>query len=166
MIHPEQLHDALTLLPEDLLISADVLRRKKRIVWKPVAALAACMAMVIGLWFLFPGAVSSENNGSAERGDGIVNDSSLSGIKDEADPESETSYEFITATVTKIEASYLEVSTDTFSTITIKLEQLKTYPKLAVGQRIQIYCEDLSDLSEPLTPYKISIAESKKEENQ
>ena len=165
MIHAEQLHDALTLLPDDLLIPVDLLRRRKRIRWKPVAALVACMALVIGLWFLYPGGISSENNTSVDRGDGMTGNS-LSGIKDQAGPESETSYEFITATVTKIEASYLEVSTDTFSTITIKLEQLKTYPKLAVGQRIQIYCEDLSDLSEPLTPYKISIAESKKEENQ
>ena len=164
MIHAEQLHDALTLLPEDLLISADVLRRKKRIVWKPVAALAACMAMVIGLWFLFPGAVSSENNGSAERGDGIVNGSSLSGIKDQANPEPETSCEFITATVTKIEASYLEISTDTFSTITVKLEQLKTVPELMIGQRIQIYCEDFSDLSQPIVPYQISIVENEKED--
>ncbi len=164
MIHPEQLHDALTLLPEDLLISADVLRRKKRIVWRPIAALAACMAMVIGLWFLFPGAVSSENNSSAERGDGIVNDSSLSGIKDQADPESETSCEFITATVTKIEASYLEVSTDASQTVIVKLERLKTVPELMIGQRIQIYCEDLSDLSQPIVPYQISIVENEKED--
>lgn len=164
MIRAEQLHDALTLLPEDLLTPVDALRRKKRIVWKPVAALAACMALVVGLWFLVPGAVSSENNGSAERGDGIVNDSSLSGIKDQGDPEAGSSCEFLTATVINIQPSCLEVSTDASQTVTVRLEQLETLPELVIGQSIKIYCEELSDLSQPIVPYKICIVENEKED--
>lgn len=67
MINTEQLHDALTLLPDDLLEPVDALRQKKRFPWKSLAALAACLCLVVGLWFFFPGAVSMDSaNGSAE----------------------------------------------------------------------------------------------------
>ena len=54
-MNPEQLHDAISLLSDDLLVPVDKLRQKKRIPWKSVAALAACACLVVGLWTLFPG---------------------------------------------------------------------------------------------------------------
>ena len=51
----ENLVDALGLLPEELLEEADLLRQKKRFPWKPVTALAACLCLVAGLWFMNPG---------------------------------------------------------------------------------------------------------------
>ena len=45
----EQFHDALTLLPEDLIARADKMRSRKRtrIPWKSCAAIAACFAVLL-----------------------------------------------------------------------------------------------------------------------
>ena len=45
----EQFHDALTLLPEDLVARADRIRSRKRtrIPWKSCAAIAACFAVLL-----------------------------------------------------------------------------------------------------------------------
>ena len=51
----EQLHDALTLLPADLIAETDKIRcaKPKILRWKPLAALAACFVLVLGSgWFL------------------------------------------------------------------------------------------------------------------
>ena len=47
----EQFHDALTLLPEDLVARADKIRSRKRtrIPWKSCAAIAACFAVLLAL---------------------------------------------------------------------------------------------------------------------
>ena len=51
----EQLHDAIGLLPGDLLAETDRLRQaprpKKTVLWKPVLAMAACLALVLTGWF-------------------------------------------------------------------------------------------------------------------
>lgn len=51
----EQLHDAIGLLPGDLLAETDRLRQAprppKRVLWKPVLAMAACLALVLTGWF-------------------------------------------------------------------------------------------------------------------
>ncbi len=46
----EQLHDALTLLPTDLIAEADKARcpKAKTLRWKPLAALAACFVLILG----------------------------------------------------------------------------------------------------------------------
>lgn len=45
----EQFHDALTLLPEDLVAQADIIRCRRRtgIPWKQYAAIAACFAVLL-----------------------------------------------------------------------------------------------------------------------
>lgn len=47
----EQLHDALTLLPADLVAQADKKRsrRPRGILWKRYAAMAACLAVILSL---------------------------------------------------------------------------------------------------------------------
>ena len=48
---PEQLHDALGMLPADLIAETDQLRRRpvrKVIRWKNLAAMAACFLLVLG----------------------------------------------------------------------------------------------------------------------
>ena len=48
---PEQLHDALGMLPGDLVAETDKLRRapkKTVIAWRPLAAMAACFLLVLG----------------------------------------------------------------------------------------------------------------------
>lgn len=51
----EQLHDAIGLLPGDLLAETDKARMsprpKKTVLWKPVLAMAACLALVLTGWF-------------------------------------------------------------------------------------------------------------------
>ena len=51
----EQLHDAIGLLPGDLLAETDRLRQaprpQKSVLWKPVLAMAACLALVLTGWF-------------------------------------------------------------------------------------------------------------------
>ena len=54
MIDAERLQDAITLLPEELLASVDALRKRKRTFWKPVAAVAASLLLVVGLYQLQP----------------------------------------------------------------------------------------------------------------
>lgn len=59
-MNAEQFHDALTLLSPDLVAEADESRRhtKSRLHWKPLAALAACFLLVLGmgrLRMMFPG---------------------------------------------------------------------------------------------------------------
>ncbi len=51
----ETLHDALTLLPADLVAAADKRRSRKPkvIYWQRWAAMAACLAMILGCGFLF-----------------------------------------------------------------------------------------------------------------
>lgn len=50
-MNAEQFHDALTLLSPDLVAEADELRQRPKVPvrWKPLAALAACFLLVLGL---------------------------------------------------------------------------------------------------------------------
>lgn len=66
----EQLHDALSLLPSDLIAAADKLRtapRKAVIYWRKYAAIAACAVLVLGCGLLFMDkAFPSTGGGSKE----------------------------------------------------------------------------------------------------
>lgn len=51
----EQLHDAIGLLPGDLLAETDKARMnprpRKRVLWKPILVMAACLALILTGWF-------------------------------------------------------------------------------------------------------------------
>ena len=56
-MNPENIHDALNLLPDDLIAEADALRQKQRktIPWKQLIPMAACFALVLGaLYVMLP----------------------------------------------------------------------------------------------------------------
>lgn len=58
-MNAEQFHDALTLLPGDLITAADKCRtapQKRTIPWQRYAAMAACLALILygGFWLLSP----------------------------------------------------------------------------------------------------------------
>lgn len=167
MINAQQIHDALTLLPEDLLTPVDALRRRKRFIWKPMAALAACMALVVGLWFLFPGAMSADNAGAApENGSG---DGSVGAITDQITQESASGTGVLSATVAEVAEDYITVLpgntlADVSGPLTVLLEELEDVPTLEKGQSVTLYCKDLSDLSKPLVPYRIEVTEDEKED--
>lgn len=57
----EKLLDAMALLPDEMLEETDRLRQKKRIPWKGIAALAACLCLVAGIWLIQPGSKATEN---------------------------------------------------------------------------------------------------------
>lgn len=53
-MNPENIHDALNLLPDDLIAEADALRQKPRktIPWKQLIPMAACFALVLGALYV------------------------------------------------------------------------------------------------------------------
>lgn len=63
---PEYLLDALEYLPESYLAEAEKLQKQKKRIWPTVAALAACLCLVLGLWQLPNGRKASDNATSME----------------------------------------------------------------------------------------------------
>ena len=153
-MNAEQLHDAISLLPEDLLEPVDRLRQKKPVPWRSVTALAACACLVVGLWSLFPGDQKATDNCGApmEPGDGY------SCLTDSIVEESVTEMHLL--------ATVLEVAQDRITvllieknqSVTVKLDKLETIPPLENGQKIKLYCEEFPDNGQPLIPYRIEIA--------
>lgn len=79
---PQLLLDALEYLPESYLAEAEALQKKKKRIWPTVAALAACLCLVFGLWQLPGGRKASDNAASMEAEsfleDGLTGNSSTS----------------------------------------------------------------------------------------
>lgn len=76
-MNQEQLHDALTELPEELIASTAQARTKKKVVWGPWVALAACacLAVVLGVQILpmfWAGNAGEENAGGFDSPDSIA----------------------------------------------------------------------------------------------
>ena len=66
-MNQHQLHDALTELPEELIASTAQIRMKKRVIWAPWVALAACACLVLVLGAqLVPG--MRQDNAAPESG--------------------------------------------------------------------------------------------------
>lgn len=159
-MNAEHLHDAISLLPEDLLEPVDKLRQRKPIPWKSVAALAACACLIVGLWSLLPsagGTKSTDNGAIIEPGDGF------GGIFDGVVEES-TTCAYLSATVLEVTKSHITVLpgdelTEAAGPVTVKLDKLETIPPLEKGQKIKIYCIEFPDNGQPLTPYRIEIIE-------
>lgn len=157
-MNAEHLHDAISLLPDDLLEPVDQLRQKKHISWKSVATLAACACLVVGLWSLFPGGMKSADNATGmvpEDGFGILNDS----ITQESAGSS-----FLSAIIVEVAQDHITVlpgqlATDIAEPITVQLDELETVPELVKGQRIKLYCKEFPDDTQTLVPYRIEIIE-------
>ncbi len=160
-MNAEHLHDAISLLPEDLLEPVDKLRQRKPIPWKSVAALAACACLIVGLWSLLPsagGTKGTDNGAIIEPGDGFGS------IFDGAVQEESTTCAYLTATVLEVTKSHITVQpdgelTDTAKPVTVKLDKLETIPTLEKGQKIKLYCIEFPDNGQPLTPYRIEITQ-------
>lgn len=155
---PERLHDAISLLPEDLLTPVDALRQKKRLRWQPIAALAACMCLAAGLWLLPIGAANEKGNGGITGSAGGRGDGFMESVTDQIIEESTSTYT-ITATVTEVAEEYLIAQPEGAEPITVQLNTLEQCPTLSPGQRIRIFCKDVPDMTDPLTPYQIEIIE-------
>ena len=149
---PDRLHDAITLLPEELLTPVDALRQKKRFHWQPLAALAACLCLAVGLWLLPISAANEKSNGSIldpeeGRGDGYAGS-----ITDQVVEES-TSGTFLIATVTEVTEDYLIVQGKDAEPMQIQRDAIEECPAISPGQTIRIFYRDAT----PPVPYRIEI---------
>ena len=165
---PEQLHDAITLLPEDLLTPVDQLRQKKHFPWRSLATTAACLCLVVGLSFLFPSADNMMNSGNSGWGN-----------PEQAEPmeDGEHSYsqseEGALVEVLSVEENSLRVfskpSVDMgegdfciqLTTLTLSFENLEEIPDVLPGQTLLIYYEPEQFDEETMTvkPYKMELIE-------
>lgn len=117
---PEHIHDALTLLPADLIAETDEKRNRKPkvIVWKRYVAMAACFALVLcSSWFclqLFSPKGSSLESAPAEAAVMQSNENSAAYDSAAAESEEETLCNLPTAPARK-ESTAEDLQTDTTS---------------------------------------------------
>ena len=152
MINREHLLDALSLLPDELLIPVDKLRQKKHISWKPLVSLAACLCLMAGLWFLAPGDLLDKGlNGNG--GGNMAPDSSQ--VSPEAAP-----YQ-LTFSVTAVFDDHIQGRQDPNSqAVEIYFDNLTNVPSLSVGQEIIVFCSHEPEDNEPLHPIRIELKEN------
>ena len=152
-MNAEHLHDAISLLPEEMLLDVDQLRQKKRTSWKPVVALAACLCLVAGLWVLQNSGASAENGSAAmERFPTI----SAAGDNEHSAESGQTTP--MPAVIAEVFADRILVFPGKIPSqlgrepVTVMLTELETVPELSVNQRILIYYEEVTD---PLVAVRI-----------
>lgn len=160
MITGENIQDALSLLPEELIAPVDALRRKKRIPWKPLTALAACLCLCVGLWYFSPGGITAENAaGSIE--DGLLDKGSE---PDSGQSAEVTVYEIAQDCITVIpkpaECFGTDITCIQVAAVRVTFENLDIVPAFSVGQRIRIYYHtEYSENDRTISPYRIEIIE-------
>lgn len=152
----QKLMDAMNYLPEELLERTDALRQKKRLRWKPVAAVAACLCLVAGLWLLNPGLKAA--NGAASSDEAYFDeDAGMGAINQESG-----STAGIVVRVYEVHEDYILVQyvyANGFCDgipIQVSLEELEQIPQFSVGQKICIYTNQ-QDITHEIIPYKIVI---------
>lgn len=166
---PEHLHDAITLLPEDLLTQTDRLRQKKRTPWKSIAAVAACLCLLLGLPYLFPGEIVSMDaaNGAGnpeyapemEKSEGSTHYSSTTeGALVEILSVEEDSLQVFSEPTKEVAGENFCIQ---LSTLTLTFENLAQIPEVKPGQTLRIYYnpEQFEEDSMTVKPYKIEIIE-------
>lgn len=161
MINSQHIHDALNLLPDDLIAPVEALRKKKHAPWKSLAALAACLCLCVGLWHLLPGvALKSGAGSSPENGSGITGDMEFSSSTANASPRTMEVYEVSDDHITTIPVPKIELSDDICVQIaitTVTFENLNTVPELKPGQHIRIYYDEADSDGTTIRPYRIEI---------
>lgn len=156
----DEFHDAMTLLPEELLEPVDALRQKKRFPWRSVLATAACLCLVVGLALGYarlvaPASMEADENMAPPQQENV------SQSKAEAPSLVE---------VVQVEADHIFVvnansnnsdSCALRAPIKITFEKIPTRPTFEVGQKLLIYWDstDYDSTEHMITPYRIEIAE-------
>ena len=157
----ESLQDAITLLPEELLIPVDRLRQKKRFPWKSLIAAAACFCLLVGLQFVLPDnrVAMDSANGGIELGEPAKEN------QHSASSESSSPAKFLTATVLNISEdrilctlSDVDVFADKLQ-VTVSFENWKQIPALNPDDAIRIYYdpEHYDAANGIIKPYRIEI---------
>lgn len=152
---PQQLHDALNFLSDDLLEQTDALRQRKRFSWKPLAALAACACLVAGLYLFAPSMASKDSAECAEDKGSSYHSESAFGT-------------YFTGEILTVQTDKIEVqTTDTRQIVTVSLSALTDIPALVPGQHVRIYSQNeeaaAGSSSTELIPYKIEIIDNKED---
>lgn len=153
-MNAENLQDAISLLPEEMVADVDRLRRKKPNPWKGVIAAAACICLLTGLWTLQNGGIKAESGNSAP--DRYYSD----GAGMESAESNSQIAPMMIATIVKVEEDRIYVYPHSdppafYSQPTsVLLTELEDIPKLTENQRIRIY---FLEKTNPLIPYKIEI---------
>ena len=153
-MNAENLQDAISLLPEEMVADVDRLRRKKPNPWKGVIAAAACICLLTGLWVLQNGGIKAESGSAApdryyDGGAGMESAESNS----QAAP-------MMIATVVEVQEDRIVVLPDNkiltviAQPITVMLTDLEDIPNLTANQCIRIYYKENTN---PLIPYKIEV---------
>ena len=155
MINAERLQDAITLLPEELLASVDALRKRKRTFWKPVAAVAASLLLVVGLYQLQP-AKKSADNGSflQDAADGEY----VEGFAGNSKEHSTTTAAYsLSAKITEITEEYLVVTMPAGESAKVYLEKARGHTDFSPGMEILLFFEKEPEDHKQLYPDSISI---------
>ena len=159
MIDSQNIHDALNLLPDDLIAPVEALRKKKPFPWKALTALVACLCLCVGLWHFLPNiAVDNLAGSMLENGSGLTGDMEFS----TSSPHIHTFevYEVGQDHITAVPVPKIELSDDIcvqISVTTVTFENLETSPELNPGQHIRIYYEDNGGDGTTVSPYRIEI---------
>lgn len=167
-MNAESLHDAITLLPEELLIPVDRLRQKKRVPWKSLIAVAACFCILLGLRFVLPGDLVAMDsaNGGIELGEPAEENQYSASMS-----ESPSLDRSISATVVSIQEKEPQIvcvlsgglaaggSSAEQPQITVSFENLEQIPKLKQEDTIRIYYKpEQYDVNKGIVrPYRIEI---------
>ena len=152
-MNAENLQDAISLLPEEMVADVDRLRRKKPNPWKGVIAAAACICLLTGLWTLQNGGIKAESGSAAP--DRYYND----GAGMESAESNSQIAPMMVATVVEVQEDRIivlpgETVTSIAQPMTVMLTQLEDIPQLIKNQRIRIYYKESTN---PLIPYKIEV---------
>ena len=160
MIDAERLQDAITLLPEELLLPVDALRKQKRTFWKPIAAVAASFLLVAGLYQLQPAKKASSNGAfleedsaenvlTADRGDGYAGNSK---------EHSTSLYAYsLTAEVTEITEEHLAVTLSDGQSVKVYLGKIREHVDFSPGMEIILFFTQKPENLTQLYPESISI---------
>lgn len=152
-MNAEQLQDAISLLPEEMVADVDRLRREKPNPWKGVIAAAACICLLTGLWVLQNGGIKAESGSAAP--DRYYSD----GAGMESAESNSQIAPMMIATVVEVQEDRIiilpgETLTSIAQPMTVMLTELEEIPKLTKNQRIRIYYKEKTN---PLIPYKIEV---------
>ncbi len=155
MIDAERLQDAITMLPEELLAPVDALRQQKRALWRPLAAVAASLLLVVGLYHLQPGQKTAENGAFLEdaaegaqvedyRGNSAEHSTNLAAYS-------------LTATVKIIEKDHLVVTLANGETAKVFVDNLEEPKELTPGAEITLCFDQKPEDLKQLYPNNIIV---------
>ena len=157
MINAERLQDAIGLLPEELLSPVDALRQRKKVYWKPIAAVAASLLLVVGLWQLQPAQKSADKGSAledaAERGDGFVEEFAGNSIEQSTT----LSACFLPAQITEIHDTYWVVTLPAGESAKVFFDNLEECNDFSVGDEITLCFNDEPKKPTELYPNEIFL---------